>query len=394
MNKQEVELEVNSENLNLRKVLYITPVAPPYGGLANQTKLLASSSLFQEVEFIIVRSNPERVVEKPGAFSRLFSAWPIEMYKNISCAVTKNQPDIILVRVNGDISFLRNAFFGYIAARKSKAPLVIHMHASRRGFWHDRKIGSSDKPGLLKKCCSAFGYKLVNMLLNRASAFSQLTSEIDSYYQSVKLRAATHIIPNAVLIRNPDLSYRETNRFLFVGRLSREKGFFDLLEALALLKHSAWELDVLGSPVNSEDERLIQSILVKHPFCKQIHLHGTVKGDAKFKFFDSSSFLVLPTHLEVFPNVILEAMSSELAVISTPVGEIESILPEKGGILVQPGDVAKLSSSISFMLSNPKNVITLGKLNKEKVREYSLDSVTKMFKSMITEVLTGFEVRK
>ena len=375
-------------------VLYITPVAPPYGGLANQTKLLASSSLFEKMKFTIVRSNPERVVEKPGAFSRLLSVWPLKMYRNISNAVREAKPDIVFIRANGDISFLRNVFFGLVAAKKSKIPFIVHMHASRRGFWHDRKAGSSDKPGLLKKCFDTLGYKLVNMMLKRASAFSQLTSEIDLYYQSVNLRAATHIIPNAVLIRNPDLLSRKTNRFLFVGRLSREKGFFDLLEALALLKQTDWELDVLGSAVNSEDEKLIRDILEGHPFCEHIHLHGTVKGDAKFKFFDSSSFLILPTHLEVFPNVILEAMSSELAVISTPVGEIESILPSKGGLLVQPGDVGKLSSSISFMLSNPERIVTMGKLNKEKVTEYSLDSVAEMFESMITEVLLGSVVKK
>ncbi len=346
------------------------------------------------MSFTIVRSNPERIVEKPGSLSRLLSVWPVKMYKNISNAVTQGKPDIVFIIANGDISFLRNVFFGLLAAKKSKVPFIVHMHASRRGFWHDRKAGSSEEPGLLKRCVDTLGYKLVNMMLKRASAFSQLTSDIDLYYQSVKVRAATHIIPNAVLIRNPDFSSRKNNRFLFVGRLSREKGFFDLLEALALLKQTDWELDVLGSAVNSEDDKLIRVILEGHPFCEHIHLHGTVKGEAKFSFFDSSSFLILPTHLEVFPNVILEAMSSELAVISTPVGEIESILPSEGGLLVQPGDVAKLSSSISFMLSNPERIVAMGKLNKKKVIEYSLDSVAQMFESMITEVLPGSEVKK
>ncbi|MCK5131577.1 MAG: glycosyltransferase family 4 protein [Candidatus Sabulitectum sp.] len=351
--------------------------------MANQTGLLATTLLFQKMSFTIVRSNPERVVEKPGALSRFFSAWPVRMHQIVSSAVKENSPDIVFVRANGDISFLRNVFLGYVAAKKSKAPLVIHMHASRRGFWHDRKAGSTDKSGFVKRCFDSLGYKLVSMLLKKASAFSQLTVEIDQYYQSVGLRPATHVIPNAVLLRNPDLSSRESNQFLFVGRLSREKGFFDLLEALAILENSDWVLDVLGSPVSNEDNDLIQSILKNHPHRKQIRLHGTIKGDAKWEYFDASSFLILPTHLEVFPNVILEAMASGLAVISTPIGEIESMLPEGGGALVPPGDVEALSKSISSLLKDPEEVNAMGVRNREKVTEYSLESVASMFEDML-----------
>lgn len=370
-----------------RTILHITPIAPPLGGVASQTALLGSSSRFHDMVFRLVRSNPRRKVEVPGKASKLFSLWPYVMHLSINSAAIAAPPDIVLISVNGDISFLRNAFLGYIAAKKSKVPLVIHMHASRLGFWHNRKVGIAKEPGFLRKFLNSLGYKLVNLLLMKASVFSQLTSDIDKYYQSVGLRPATHIIPNAVQLRNPNLSLRKANRFLFVGRLSREKGFFDLLEALAQINNSDWVLDVLGSPVCSEDQNSIQCILKNHPYREQIHLHDTVNGDAKWRFFDSSSFLVLPTHLEVFPNVILEAMASGIAVISTPIGEIENILPKEGCVLVQPGDTEALIASVSSFLQNSDKVIKMGEQNYLRAQKYSLDSVATQFKAMLIDAL-------
>ena len=388
LDKQEVEAQANCKNIHLLKVIYITPVAPPYGGLANQTRLLASSSPFEKMKFTIVRSNPKRVVEIPGALSRLISIWPFKMYKNISNAVREVKPDMIFIRANGDISFLRNVFLGYIAAKKSNVPLVIHMHASRRGFWHNRKAGSTDDPGFLKKFLDSFGYNLVNELLQKATAFSQLTSDIDEYYQSVGLMGATHIIPNAVALNNPKISNRKANRFLFVGRLSREKGFFDLLEAVSLLKDANWKLDVLGSPTNSTDKTKIDNIIKEHPYKNNITLHGTIKGDDKFDFFNASSFLVLPTHLEVFPNVILEAMAAQQAVITTPIGEIENMLSKGGGIFCEPGNCKALSNAILLLLSNPQKTKEMGGLNRKKVSEYELDTVADQFINMLQGVIS------
>lgn len=372
-------------------ILYIAPVSPPFGGLANQTHLLSNSSLFRIMNFCLVRSNPDRLTENPGTFKRLFSSWPLEMRKHISKCLSKQSPDIVLLRVNGDISFFRNAWFGLRASKISHCPLIIHMHASRKGFWHSRKVKTSNSLGLIKETFNSIGYKLVSRIIRHADAFSQLTTGIDQYFQSIGLPSATHIIPNAVIVRDYAEQKKETGRFMFIGRLSKEKGFFDLLEALEELAVLDWNLDVLGSPTCSEDEERIQDILSNHPFKDRIHLHGTVKGDERWKYFDRSSFLVLPTYLEVFPNAILEAMATGQAVISTPVGEIEGILPANGREFINPGDIRSLRSSIESLLISPKRVKDMGKLNYQKVKEYDLENVAGMFKTMILDTLTENE---
>lgn len=369
-------------------IVFLTPIPPPYGGIANQAVLIVEQSKSSNsVEYHVVRCNPIRTTENPSSQKSLFSLWPLKLYHGLQAQLSRNFTDIILCNMNGDISFIRNVFVCYLLSLRHRIPFVIHLHASRRGFWRRRKTGGSRKPKSHLRMIHRIGYGIVNFLLKRAAAFSQLTAEIDQYYQSIGLRPATHIIPNAVVLRDPDTSTRKPGSFLFVGRLSAEKGFFDLLKALALLDNPDWSLDVLGSPVSSADDDFKEALLAAHPYRNRIRLHGTVKGDAKWKYFDSASFLVLPTHLEVFPNVILEAMASGLAVISTPTGEIESMLPENGRSLVQPGDVEALHSSIKDFIEHPDMVAEMGRSNLKKSREYGLDSVAKQFEQMLLSTL-------
>jgi glycosyltransferase involved in cell wall biosynthesis len=69
---------------------------------------------------------------------------------------------------------------------------------------------------------------------------------------------------------------------------------------------------------------------------------------------EQTDMLVLPSYAENLPMVILEAFAHGVPVISTPVGAIpEVVIPERNGLLVDPGDVPALAAAIRRLIEEP-----------------------------------------
>ena len=85
---------------------------------------------------------------------------------------------------------------------------------------------------------------------------------------------------------------------------------------------------------------------------KNIIVTGYVKEVRKI--YEDLDLMILPSHTEGIPNVILEALSMEVPVIATAVGGTPEILesPEIG-VLVPPKQPKQLANSIINFLKNP-----------------------------------------
>src|SRR5699024_8714779 len=105
--------------------------------------------------------------------------------------------------------------------------------------------------------------------------------------------------------------------FSFVGRLVKEKGIFELIEAFKEVskKHSNAKLILIGGLLESERdhtsyEKLIQEL--KHP--RIIHLGFRTDIPELMKITDT---FILPSYREGLPRSIIEAMAMETAIIAT-----------------------------------------------------------------------------
>ncbi|NBQ52017.1 MAG: DUF3492 domain-containing protein [Proteobacteria bacterium] len=156
-------------------------------------------------------------------------------------------------------------------------------------------------------------------------------------------------------------------RLAYVGRMIPAKGILDLVEAAAILFTQGqirFTLDFIG-PAEGADEFLSE--------CKvAIAAHG-LEGFVRFlgtkdltQAFGEVDIMILPSHAEALPIVLLEAMASSVPVVATDVGSITQVIhdPVTGGkdscgfigaagLIVPPKDPSALAGAISRLASDP-----------------------------------------
>ena len=146
-------------------------------------------------------------------------------------------------------------------------------------------------------------------------------------------------------------------RICSVARFDAPKDHRTLLEALALLRETAWEIDLLGDgPQQGEMQRLARELGL---------------GDrARFRGYlpDASGLLaqaqifVLSSRSEAFPRSILEAMRAGLPVVATDVGGVgEAVTDGVSGRLVPPGSPHALASALRELVESAQLRQSMGK---------------------------------
>jgi glycosyltransferase involved in cell wall biosynthesis len=132
-------------------------------------------------------------------------------------------------------------------------------------------------------------------------------------------------------------------RFLFIGRYELRKGIEDLNKVISSL------------PIS---ENVVFDFIGEIPISKRIKraditYHGILKEAVLIKaIMDQSDVLIVPSHSEGMPNVILEGMSRGLAVIATNVGAVRALVNNENGYLIEALSEDQLRSAIQKAVDN------------------------------------------
>jgi len=148
---------------------------------------------------------------------------------------------------------------------------------------------------------------------------------------------------------------RERPRALFVGGRFEAKGGLELLEAARPLLGVALDLDIVTpAPV---------------PWVPGTKVHRFQPNEpGLIELFQQADILVLPSHGDVAPWVVLEAMACRVAVLAYDVGAIGELLGGgECGILVREGDVRGLGLALERLTSDPELRARLGKAARARV---------------------------
>ena len=146
---------------------------------------------------------------------------------------------------------------------------------------------------------------------------------------------------------------RHPRRVLAVGRLSPEKGYDDLLRAVAELRGRGVDLEL--EIVGDGPERGALTALARG---LQIAQHVTFRGWLAFddvrRAMRQAAVLAQPSTTEGLPTVVEEAMALGTPVVASRVGGIPELLDDgRCGVLVPPSDVRALANALEALLANP-----------------------------------------
>lgn len=166
-----------------------------------------------------------------------------------------------------------------------------------------------------------------------------------------------------VLEQYPQLAGKTV--FSFVGRLNRDKGVFELLEAFQRLSAEREDIALLQI---GDMEGELPSHLEDVKNNPNVILTGWTNEVPKY--ISASDVLVHPSYREGFSMVIQQAMAMEIPVVTTDIpGPSEVIEPNISGILAKPRDVETLYYCMKWMVEHPQERVQMGKAGRKRCEE-------------------------
>jgi len=141
---------------------------------------------------------------------------------------------------------------------------------------------------------------------------------------------------------------------LAVGAVSPRKAYTILVEALSVLTHRPWRLTIAGSsdrdPAALEE---LRRVIASHALEDRVVLTGEVSDDALDAFFHQADIFVSSSLYEGYGMVLAEAMARGLPMVVSTGGAAAQTAPDDAAIKVPPGDVYRLRSALSRVISEP-----------------------------------------
>ncbi len=148
------------------------------------------------------------------------------------------------------------------------------------------------------------------------------------------------------------------NRFLFAGRLNRQKGLDPLLRAFASMRGTAM-LDVVGEGANAGELKLLASQL---GVSDRVVWHGQLKQPELVKLYQTATAVVVPSIDEGLGLVAAEALLCETPVVAFRSGGLTDVIDhDNTGILVTPGEIAELAAALDRVLDYPERALEMAR---------------------------------
>lgn len=221
--------------------------------------------------------------------------------------------------------------------------------------------------------------RLTNLLYRRAD---YVVANSNNEAQNIrvhcpKLASRTLAIPNYVDIERFSTATPKTRdesrpiSFVGVGRVIPSKNIFNLLKALAKVKNQGidftfdWYGDTYDKDYLAEVNRQIADLQLEDVF----KLRGECK--AIEEAYRRADIMCMPSTLEGYPNVLVEAMASGLPVVVSNVCEHPHIIEDSvNGYLFDPYDVDAIAAAMIKAASlNPQEATAMSQSNRRKVVE-------------------------
>ena len=349
-----------------KRLLLVSPLAPPAGGVATWTKVVVDDLSSDSGVAVSVVDTAVRW-RAPGddrLSARLFggAVQALRDWRRTFLRMIAEKSECVHINTSGSFSAIKDRLI-LRSAQRLGVRRVIHYHVGFLPWLAEQKnlhwkavfsnMKAADETLVLGKACEL---------------------SLRSHVGNVSMRG----VVNPIKICHDKAPQSHVSRVrikvLFLGRVVRDKGVYTLVEAAKGMRDIDFELHMVGAVSENVRSELLSS--VNQGSNSWLKFTGEIKRDECRQMIATSDFLVLPSIglFEAFPYAILEAMEAGVPVIATDRGAIREILDIDGsapcGLLVDSGSPESLRVAIMQLINNPDLKFTLGVNGWHRVREY------------------------
>lgn len=366
----------------------------PMYGLFVQRHALAVKP-FRDVSVIYIHSD-ENIVQKQENLSETGGVLEVKEYYPKSSFQT---------RFLNPLRYLQSFIKAYRTLRKIKsAPALIHVNVLTRvgglalmmkylfgipyvvtEHW-SRYLPSNDSyNGWLRKLTT-------RVVVKNAGAVTTVTRNLKEAMEDRGLKNRNyHIVPNVVDTHffKPSLSAgdKQIKTLIHISCFEeRSKNMSGILRVIRKLseKRNDFQMFMVGEGIDLD--RTIKMAGEMGLKDRYVHFTGLKQGEELLEFMQLSNLMVMFSHYENLPVVILEAFACGIPVISSDVGGIREHLTEERGVLVPPKDEETFLVEINSLLDR------LDSFDKQAIRDYAVkhfskEAIGRQFNDIYTKVL-------
>lgn len=302
--------------------------------------------------------------------------------KRLEALIGEERPDIVDCQYPGEC--------GFVPGMKDGSRKVLELHQSKLFHYQYNRKG-------LMGLADRYRAWTDERLVRKFDRFVVLTEEDARMWGEIP---GMRVIPNAAKdicdgIRPNDgvalsavagsesgISDRTENRkrVIAVGRLDYQKGFDRLIDAWALVQKDGrfadWRLDIFGQ---GEWKEMLDAKIQTLGIQENTRINAPVRNIAAE--YAASSMLVMSSHYEGFPMVMVEAMSLGLPVVTFDYqcGPKDIIDHGKNGLLVKEGDIQGLANAMMSLMASPDALAGMSVEARKVTERFSEDKVMGMW---------------
>jgi glycosyltransferase involved in cell wall biosynthesis len=267
---------------------------------------------------------------------------------------------------------------GRVAGRLAGARVVAHMH-----------IANVFRPGRGRSTQIALDNATARLCAAIVAVSEATRDALLAQGYPVTVRVVHNGVPDATASpRRPDEAPADAPVILLVGRLAPVKGQAELIDALALMESRRPVVLLAGKDLErggAYHRELEQRAAAAGVGARVVFL-GYREDVASI--LAAANLLVLPSHDEGLPLVVLEAMAAGRPVVATPVGGTpELVVDGETGLLVPAGDAHALAAALDTLLADGARAAALGAAGRRRFEErFTLDTMTRRLLAIYEEV--------
>ena len=350
------------------------PLPPPADGQSVSFEMLCNGLLSRGYDCRII----DLKRKKPSLFSRITFTRSMELVHSLVRFVgglAKNYRRVYITIAQSRAGFMRDALMIWAAWIRG-CRIIVHLKGGNYDNFYARQ------PRLLKF--------LIRHTLRRVSQIIVLSEILKTMYSfDPVLGDRIVVVPNGMPIevegRSRELC-QEPTRILFLSNMVESKGYYDVLEAVRILRQTtSMQLEAIfsglfflssvgerGLVLPEEAEARFLECIEAASLADIVRYVGPVNGLQKWRLFETSDFFVLPSNYdnEGQPISIIEAMAYGCVVISTNFRAIPDLVVDGvTGRLIEYGRPDQIADAIRRIAMNPSEYASMSKAATERYRK-------------------------